>query len=263
MQSNSTRCELIRRGTIAILRRRVALVGGSLRGDDRGVEPTRPPHIAPRRLALAAGIENEVVDRRRTHRLHRLREFVQIRRQSPVTARLEQSRCTSSPARTRKPPCWENSCRSTPAENEIGISGPTACRNTSASTSVITCSGGPDRYMTFSFFGKKSRWLSTSSVLENFAPNDSPRDAASSVSRPHMPIDSSNMQAAGVRRRIHDQLRVPQHVVQQMLEPLLAEHRRIHLHDRVDAHLHEQKLANPLDLRPPGSRGTSRASRCG
>ena len=139
--------------------------------------------------------------------------------------------------------------RSTPAENEIGNSGPTAWRNTSVSVSVITCSGGPDRYITFSLCGKKSRWLTTSSVLENFAPNDRPRDSASSVSRPHI-ADRLVEHAARSCTPIGftTSSRVAQHVVQQMLEPFLAEHRRVHLHDRVDAHLGEQEFADPLDL---------------
>ena len=56
------------------------------------------------------------------------------------------------------------------------------------------------------------------------------------------------LQAGRVRLLVHAQLGVAHHVVQQVLEPLLAEHRRVHLHDDVHVELGEQELANPLDL---------------
>ena len=56
------------------------------------------------------------------------------------------------------------------------------------------------------------------------------------------------LQARGVRLVVHAQFGVPHDVVEQMLESLFAEHRRVHLDDHVDVELREQELANPLDL---------------
>ena len=82
--------------------------------------------------------------------------------------------------------------RSTPAENVIGIAWPITCLNSFASVSVMTCNGGPDRYITLLSGVKKSLWFSTSSVLENFAPNDRPFALASVSKRRQISMDSSN-----------------------------------------------------------------------
>ncbi len=67
-------------------------------------------------------------------------------------------------------------------------------------------------------------------------------------SRPQISSDSSNCRPRGVRLLVHSQIGVAHHVVEQVLQPLLAEHRRVHLHDHVHVELGEQELADPLDL---------------
>ena len=56
------------------------------------------------------------------------------------------------------------------------------------------------------------------------------------------------LQARRVGLLVHADVGVAHHVVEQMLEPLAAEHGRIHLHDHVHVELGEQEFANPLDL---------------
>jgi len=46
-------------------------------------------------------------------------------------------------------------------------------------------------------------------------------------------IEDRVHQAARVCRRVDRQVLVAQHIVQQMLQPLLAEHRRVHLNDDI------------------------------
>src|SRR6185295_1636480 len=67
---------------------------------------------------------------------------------------------------------------STPAEKLMGSPAPKASRNLLHSSKVMTCRGAPERYMTFSEAGKKLLWFSTTSVFENFAPSDRPREEA-------------------------------------------------------------------------------------
>ena len=70
-----------------------------------------------------------------------------------------------------------------PAENEIGRRSPKTPRKRRTSCIASTCSGGPDRYITRSLAGKKSRWFSTISVLENFTPSPRPSERARPSSR--------------------------------------------------------------------------------
>ena len=71
---------------------------------------------------------------------------------------------------------------STPAENDSGTSG-RARRTFSTRASVITCKGGPDRYITVSPAGKNERWLRTTSVFESFSRSARPSARARSARR--------------------------------------------------------------------------------
>ena len=95
---------------------------------------------------------------------------------------------------------------------------------------------------------KEQRWFSTSSVLENFAPNCNAarrRQLCESTANCERLVE---LQAGGVGLFIHAQFGVAHHVVQQMLQPIFAEHRRIHFHNHVDVKFCEQEFANAFDF---------------
>ena len=75
-------------------------------------------------------------------------------------------------------------CLSMPAENESGRPPPNASRRRATSWIASTCSGGPERYMTFSPAGKKLRWFSTIRVLVSLTPKPRPTLRAVCERRP-------------------------------------------------------------------------------
>ena len=85
-------------------------------------------------------------------------------------------------------------------------------------------------------------------MLLNLQPKRRPRLWASRIRRSVSWTDFVELQAGGVGGWIDGQFLVAEHVVQQMFQPLFAEHRRIHFDDHVQIALDEQEFADPLDF---------------
>ena len=81
---------------------------------------------------------------------------------------------------------------SIPAEKEIGYRSPNLCRNRRTSAMASTCSGAPERYISFSVPGKKVLWFRTMRVLVNFTPKPRPLVPASAPSRSTKPTTCSH-----------------------------------------------------------------------
>ena len=138
-------------------------------------------------------------------------------------------------------------CASSPAEKEIGIEAPSASRSRRTRFIVMTCSGGPDRYITSSV--KKVRWFFTTSVLLHFTASRRPRSSrATSWSRGIIAQRIRELQVLVERLRRRLDLRVAHDVVQQVVHRLPAEQRGVQLDADVDAHLGEEVGDDPLDL---------------
>ena len=136
---------------------------------------------------------------------------------------------------------------STPAEKESGTSG-RARRKRSTRLSVITWSGGPERYITASPGGKNERWLRTTSVFESFRRSSRPSARARSTSRSVISSACAHCRSFSKSSARVSTSRVAEDVVEQAVHRLLPEERRVELHGDVEAHLLHQEDGHRLDL---------------
>ena len=244
MQSKRWRCDPILRGSRPVFAAAVARVAERLArprgGGSRGTRRRRRRPAPPARARMKSGIAS-----RRPIRASPPRE------PPPAGAGARSRRaaggpCSSSPARSRTRRRRPRSPRRPRPRRRSGTPRRAPRGASTRASSARTWSGSPERYA--SSPGMKSPGLTTTSVFVTFKPKPSPSRAASPDSSRAIESASSQCRSSSNACAAERDVRVPEPAVQDLLDLLVAEERRVQLHDRVEALLREEVPADRVDL---------------